>query len=929
MAMFGFAQQTQIQYLSGKGLDDTVTWDFLCSDGQNSGKWSHIQVPSQWELQGFGEYTYGRWYVTKGKQPSKEKGTYRYKFSVPKSWQGQNIKIVFDGVMTDTEVLINGRQVGPKHQGGFYRFSYNVTDFIKIGKSNQLEVRVSKHSDNASVNAAERKADWWLFGGIYRPVWLEATPQTAIEHVAVDAKANGDLNLDITLTRADDDMSVKAEIVPLVGADSFASQMAAVQPTGEKQRLTFHWNNVKAWNIEDPQLYNLKLSLCNAQGSVVHVTNTRIGFRTVELRPRDGLYVNDTKVILKGINRHSFHPDGGRTTSKAISISDVLLLKNMNVNAVRSHYPPDSHFLDACDSLGIFVMDELAGWQNAYDNEVGPILQREMVQRDVNHPSILIWSNGNEGGWNYNLDAHFADYDPQHREVVHPWADFGNIDTHHYPTYLTGVGRFTNGYKVFMPTEFMHAMYDQGGGAGLEDFWLNYMSHPMFAGGFIWAFVDEAVRRSDKNGQLDSENYNAPDGVVGPYREREASSFTLREVWSPIQFKPLFITPSFSGDFKIQNNFFFTNTDKCTMKYKLLSCKSPLSNASSTIVDEGTIPMPNIEPGYNGCLHLDLPSGFFEADVLQIEAFDQRNYSIGNWSWPIHFANEYLSKQTELPTEGKATFAQSDTTVSLMADGVEVSFSKSNGQIVLVKNKTSVVPFNNGPIAVGMKIRFSKIAARTDGADALVVAHYLGGIDSIVWRMSPNGLLNMDAVMLNRATGGQGFDDAFTDNNIYNFGLTFSYPENIVTGMKWFGRGPYRVWKNRIKGTNYDIWHKAYNNTITGESRNGVLEYPEFKGYHANIYWASIEGESPFTVYSATDGLFMKVFNPQEPSGRQNGDNTMPIFCEGDISFLFDIPAIRSFKPTSQQGPHSQPGNIRIKNGDEGLRLNLTFDFKR
>src|SRR5574344_561085 len=202
MALFGFAQQTQIQYLSGKGLDDTVTWDFLCSDGQNSGKWSHIQVPSQWELQGFGEYTYGRWYVTKGKQPSKEKGTYRYKFSVPKSWQDKNIKIVFDGVMTDTEVLINGRQVGPKHQGGFYRFSYNVTDFIKIGKSNQLEVRVSKHSDNASVNAAERKADWWLFGGIYRPVWLEATPQTAIEHVAVYAKANGDLNLDITLTRA-------------------------------------------------------------------------------------------------------------------------------------------------------------------------------------------------------------------------------------------------------------------------------------------------------------------------------------------------------------------------------------------------------------------------------------------------------------------------------------------------------------------------------------------------------------------------------------------------------------------------------------------------------------------------------------------------------------------------------------------------------
>ena len=115
--------------------------------------------------------------------------------------------------------------------------------------------------------------------------------------------------------------------------------------------------------------------------------------------------------MVKGVNRHSFSVDGGRATSAAMSRQDALLVKEMNMNAVRSHYPPDEHFLDMCDSLGIVYMDELAGWQNGYDSKVGPKLVKEMIERDVNHPSIIIWSNGNEGGWNYNLDPLFAKYD--------------------------------------------------------------------------------------------------------------------------------------------------------------------------------------------------------------------------------------------------------------------------------------------------------------------------------------------------------------------------------------------------------------------------------------------------------------------------------------------------------------------------------------
>lgn len=228
-----------------------------------------------------------------------------------------------------------------------------------------------------------------------------------------------------------------------------------------------------------------------------------------------------------------------------------------------------------------------------------------------------------------------------------------------------------------------------------------------------------------------------------------------------------------------------------------------------------------------------------------------------------------------------------------------------------------------------MKMRYepalSYIRNGEDGA--VFCARYKGAADSIVWRLTDNGLLYMDAILLNRASGGGGFDDAFMDTEVYNLGLTFSYPEAACTGMRWMGRGPYRVWKNRIAGTRYGIWQKDYNNTITGESYENLI-YPEFKGYHAHLFWATMESdEAPFTVYSRNDGIFYRVFTPEEPAGRVK--QTMPTFPEGDLSFLLDIPAIASFKPIKQQGPNSQPGNIRIKKGDEGLHIDLMFDFRQ
>lgn len=927
-------------YLSGTGTDYTRTWEFYCSKGQNSGKWKSIEVPSCWELQGFGEYTYGRYYTIKGAKPSDETGIYRYRFLTPDCGKNDRIKLFFDGVMTDAEVRVNGNPAGQIHQGAFYRFSYDITSLLKAEGENLLEVKVAKQSANKSVNAAERRADWWLYGGIYRPVWLEVVPDVSMEHFILDARADGSLRASVRMAGNAEGHVLAVSIrglkdgKPLRTLQGKEQVSCPLATSGRETEFTCKWSDVKVWNIEAPELYVARLELKDRSGNVIQVREERIGFRTIEFFPQDGIYLNGTRLIVKGINRHSFSVDGGRTTSAAMSRQDALLIKEMNMNAVRSHYPPDEHFLDMCDSLGLVYIDELSGWHGRYDTETGARLIREMVERDVNHPSVILWSNGNEGGWNTDNDSLFCKYDKfQRRHVIHPWADFDGLDTHHYPAYLTGVARFTNGYKVFMPTEFMHAMYDQGGGAGLRDFWDRWMTNPMFAGGFIWVFCDEAPKRSDRGGVLDSDGSNAPDGVVGPRREKEGSFYAIRSQWSPVQIKPLLITEHFDGSFFVSNEYIYTNLKDCRMTYEVLSCDIPMQGAVSRILARGEVTLPALSPGETGKARFSLPASFAEGDVLKLEAFDRDGHRICDWSFPIRLANPYFQRhlaQVSTGLSGNTVSARNNgKEIVLKSEKVSVTFDAATGMILRVLSGNTEIPLTNGPVAVGMKMLYQPASSyvRQDSEEAVFCAHYKGGADSIVWRLTSQGLLYMDAVLLNRASGGGGFDDAFMDTEVYNLGLTFSYPERICKGMKWLGRGPYRVWKNRIPGTNYGIWHKDYNNTVTGESYDNLV-YPEFKGYHANMYWATFESDTaPFTVYSRTDGIFYRVFTPEEPKG--SAKRTMPEFPEGDISFLLDIPAICSFKPIEQQGPNSQPGNIRIKKGDEGLRLNLMFDFRK
>jgi hypothetical protein len=310
---------------------------------------------------------------------------------------------------------------------------------------------------------------------------------------------------------------------------------------------------------------------------VLHTVRERFGFRTIEVRKGEGIFLNGKHIVLKGSDRHSFWPTSGRALSRKQCLNDILLMKEMNMNAVRmSHYPPDKYFLDLCDEYGIYVLDELTGWQRpAYDTEVGRKLVKELVIRDVNHPSVLFWDNGNEGGWNTELDGDFAKYDPQKRVVLHPWELFGDIDTDHYEGYESVRNKMKSG-NIFMPTEHLHGLYDGGIGAGLDDHWRVMWGNPLNGGMFLWDFADEGVVRTDENCRIDADGNHAPDGILGPFHEKEGSFFTVKEVWSPVYIETKKeLTGDFDGTIPVENRFDFSNLNSCTFRWEMMNYASP------------------------------------------------------------------------------------------------------------------------------------------------------------------------------------------------------------------------------------------------------------------------------------------------------------------------------------------------------------------
>ncbi|MEO8884999.1 MAG: glycoside hydrolase family 2 TIM barrel-domain containing protein [Mucilaginibacter sp.] len=898
------SSQTVRQYLSGTDKDHTVNWDFYCTNGRKSGQWTTIPVPSNWELQGFGGYNYGH-----DKAKHDEQGLYKYQFKLGGNALHKRVFIVFEGSMTDTEVKINGQIVGPIHQGAFYRFKYDITNLVKVNNDNLLEVKVSKMSADASVNHAERNGDFWVFGGIFRPVYLEIVPQTYIDRIAIDAKANGQLRLDVFNKNTTANQVIQAEVQTLKGVR--VGQPFTIKPKSDSTTLQHSFKNIAAWNPEQPNLYNLVVAIKTGT-QVIHQITQRFGFRTVELRKGDGIYVNDKRVIFKGVCHHSEWPESGRTLSKAIDLLDIKQIKEMNMNAVRmSHYPPDQSFLDVCDSLGLFVLDELTGWQANYDDNIGHKLVKEMMVRDVNHPSIVLWDNGNEGGFNRDLDKDYGMYDPQKRTVIHPWEHFNNTDTKHYPVYNYVANNNLYGTDVFFPTEFMHGLYDGGHGAGLDDFWNLMLSNPRNAGGFLWVYADGAIVRTDKDNILDTDGNHAPDGIVGPHREKEASFYTIKEIWSPVYISNNTLPEKFDGRLNIENRYLYTNLNKCSFSWKLVTFASPQGKTMApTINASGVVKAYPLAPGAGGYLQLNMPANWKNSDALLLTVYDAVGKVVVNRSWPIAHAQAIAAKYTNgTPSTATSTLKEENNQLIVTCDGITYYFSTATGYLQKVKGASGDISLSDGPVLAGATPLLKEIRKSVSGRSQVIEPIYTDANFKIKWTFTPGKPAQLQYKYLPR--GEADF-----------YGITFNYPEQNITGMKWLGDGPYRVWKNRLKGGTLNVWQKDYNNTITGES----WVYPEFKGYHANMYWVTIQNkEHPFTVYTEDQHIFLQMLKAPKPVGASN-DNTSPPFPDGNLGFMTAIPAIGTkFHPARDMGPQSQK-NVQLNTTP--VSGTLWFDFR-
>ncbi len=896
------AQQTEKVYLSGTGSNDTKQWEFMCTGGMNANKWTTIAVPSCWELQGFGKYDYG---FAKDSVRGKEKGLYKHSFNVPSNWKGKVINIIFEGVMTDAEVKVNGRSAGEIHQGAFYAFKYDITALLKYGQSNLLEVTVAKHSANASVNEAERKADFWIFGGIFRPVYLEVLPTSNIEAVAIDARADGRFSANITLSG--DGNKVAVDLFRTGENKAFYS-ISKQYNQSSFENLSGKIVSPTHWTPESPYLYRAVFTVYK-NGAAVHKITKKFGFRTVEVRQRDGIYINGVKVKMKGVNRSPFRPETGRTLSRQNSIEDVLLIKDMNMNAVRcSHYPPDEHFLDACDSLGLFVMDELAGWHGHYDNQTGIKLLEEMISFDVNHPSVIMWANGNEGGHNTELDRFFPLFDIQKRPVVHPWQLFGGIETQHYREYNYGIGNYENGREIVMPTEFLHGQFDGGHAAGLEDYWEKMWHDPLSAGGFLWDFSDQAVVRKDKNDSLDTDKFRAADGIVGPHHEKEGSYYAIKEIWSPVYFQRKEITEAFDGIIDIENRFSFTNLKECKFSYQLLSLSFGLKS-------EGTIPSPDIKPFQKGQLKIKFPDGWKGAEALYIIVKDRSNHEIVRKSYALVSPDQYFKNVDLVKDHPTPMLTETDSLFSIKANRIEITIHKRTGLLTTVKNSKGIIPFNNGPIIQEGENNFSSFNARLAGKNMVISSVYSKlDFNTLEWTIYPTGIVKMQV-------------SYFPATYFTSFvGVNFSYPESRIRSITYMGDGPYRVWKNRMKGTQFGVWTKKYNKTETGES---PWIYPEFKGYHSNMYTGTFTGDDHlFTAATITDGIFLRLFTPAWKTDQWH--NYEPIFPSGDISFMQGISSIGSKTQRNETTGPMGMKNIFYdyeKDPSRALKLVLYFDF--
>lgn len=844
-------------------------------------QWDDIEVPGQWVMQGFE--------VEKGKPAG-----YFRTFFVPDAWTDKRIKLRSNGIYSECSIYINGKFAG-SHLGGFTPFELDITSFVMIGKENRIAISVASESPADSTSNASRYAVHPL-GGITRDIYMFALPEvnlssfhasttfddtftnavlTAEVEVANESGMPQNAFLQFTLTDASG-KEVKLTRSKVEVSDLKGNECRSV-------KITFDILKPEQWNSEHPYLYDFTCQL-KTDERILHTTGRRIGFRQIEVRGNE-LFVNNKPVKLRGVCRHEVMPLRGRSVSGDIWKKDVELFKQGNVNYIRtSHYPPDEALLNACDELGMFVEVE-APFCWAHETKVPEekhyavlVNQHlEMVNRDRSHPSVIIWSLGNES----NLYTEYfkksgeiiKEIDPGRPRIFSQWGpDADNneleIGNHHYPG-PDGPGKYRNSKRPVIFDEFCHLnaynrfelAADPGlrtmWGKLLDDMWNNMYHSKGVLGGALWAGIDDT--------------FILPDGKIvgygtwGPidgWRREKPEYWEMKKAFSPVRIS-LKQNMDPHGDlyFSVENRFNFTNLSSCNISWKI-----------SDYTGEADV---NIEPRTKGGFKINIPLELRNSKNIFFTIEDSQGFCVDEYDFQL-LPELIIGK--EKSAGRKISLDETDQAYIISSSEVSIQVSKRNGLAdiskkgsMLLKNAPSlmILPLNGSgdgiqmtgkkqdyepynPVCEDWVCNLVRVEKEKDKISVIAEGAYKEATGKFVYTLTAEDelLISYDFVLKEEISPRQ-------------TGLVFNLPETFTT-FSWKRKGYWNIYpKEHISALTGAA--EAFNKELPVSGIAGPEKEPSinwsydqtkngsnmFRSTKENFFYATLSsGEQSFTVLS-------------------------------------------------------------------------------
>ena len=871
---------------------DTRPKDFY-KPSYYTGGWADIKVPGNWERQGYGTAIYvnetyefdDKMFNFKKNPPlvpykENEVGSYRRTFKVPAGWEGRRVVLCCEGVISFYYVWVNGEFLG-YNQGSKTAAEWDITDKLTDGE-NTIALEVYRWSSGAYLECQ----DMWRLSGIERDVYLYSTPEQYIadykvtsllekEHykegifeleVAVGGTASGTSSIAYTLKDASDK-------TVLEGSRKLESHGSGNLIVFDEQRLP----DVRRWNAEHPELYTLLLELKDAGGKVTEITGTKVGFRTSEIK--NGRFcINGVPVLVKGVNRHE-HSQLGRTVSKELMEQDIRLMKQHNINTVRnSHYPAHPYWYQLCDRYGLYVIDEAnieshgmgygpaslakdSTWLPAHIDRT-----RRMYERSKNHPSVVIWSLGNEAGYGINFER---TYDwlksvEKNRPVQYERAE-ENYNTDIYCRMYRSVDVIRNYvarkdiYRPFILCEYLHAMGNSCG--GMKEYWEVFENEPMAQGGCIWDWVDQSFREVDKDGKwywTYGGDYGPKDvpsfgnfccnGLVNAVREPHPHLLEVKKIYQNI--KSTLIDKK-NLTVRVKNWFDFSDLNEYILHWKV-------TGDDGTVLAEGNKEVA-CEPHATVELTLgavQLPKTIREA-YLDLGWTRKKSTPLVDTAWEIAYDQFVLPASGKVwngkPSEaGKTTFEVDENTgalKSLCLDGEELLASPVT--ISLFRPATD----NDNRDRMGAKLwrkaglhtltqkvvslKESKTSA-TAQVNILNVTGKKVGDATLEYTLNHNGSLKVQTTFQ---------PDTTWVKSIARLGLTFEM-NDTYGNVTYLGRGEHETYIDRNQSGKIGIY------TTTPEKMFHYYVIPQSTGNRTDVRWVKLADDSGKGCWIESDSPF-------------------------------------------------------------------------